>query len=188
MLSRNSFWGMVVVLFVVASCAMAMPIQYQSTILEDTSIHSSLTDSHWYNFQGTAGDLLTITLRRQEASLDPFLGLFRGVSDNAFNLELVAFADDNLPELPGYEGPFADALIQDFEIIEDGEYSIFAHSYLSGFAGQDGVYDYSLTVSGLTPQAIEGQGEAQNVTEPGVAALFGLSMMGLLGLRRQKKK
>ena len=166
-----------IIFLLVASVSFAGPIHYQATLAGDTYLESSMKKKHWYQFSGQAGDVITITLRRLEAALDPAFTLFFG-ADRRKSLEFVAFADDEIAPLSGLEGPWADAQLLNFTLAETGDYSLKVFSFISGRPGNDRKYDYSLEVSGLSSQQ-------SSVAEPALFGLFALSLGALVVARRK---
>jgi len=164
--------------------AQAAPMQYTSTLEgPSTTIQSSLAKESFFKFNGTAGDSVTITVNRLEAAFDPAFLLYSG-ADEKHNLDFLAFADDELA--PATNGQFGDAQLLDFVLPETGSYSLLVFSFLSLNAGADGVYDFSLSISGLTGNSTTPDTSAE-VSEPLSALLFGLGFCGFMGARAKRK-
>ena len=92
----------------------------------------SLNDANYFGdhkFDALAGERIAITMNRISGNLDPAIRLY-----NSSALEMAY--DDN-------SGTGNDALISDFRIPSDGEYTI--HALRTG-AGQSGTYELSLTL------------------------------------------
>jgi VCBS repeat-containing protein len=110
-------------------------------------------ESDYWAFFATAGDTVTVQVSRDELPLDPALWLFSGkINDPAvFGAELdsgdtgfIAFADDGNP------GLFGDPLIT-FTVLTTGFYTAIVTNNLSaGDTSGDGVFPYTITVTGNT--------------------------------------
>jgi len=57
----------------------------------------------------------------------------------------IAFRDDDVPEPPGLEGPWADPYFS-FVAPHSGVYTAIVTSVASGSPGFDGVYNYNISV------------------------------------------
>jgi len=165
-----------------ATAANAAPISAQAHLSSSLTTTSSLSSNHWYTFSAQAGDLVSITVNRLEKQFDPALALFSGlVTDEYSSLSLVAFADDNIAELDGYRGPFADPKIAGYEVENAGDFSFNIFSFLSG-ESVDGLFDYQLTFD-ITSH--DGETSSVTVSEPATFGVFGLAMAGFIGIRRR---
>jgi hypothetical protein len=107
----------------------------------------TMNDAHLYAFQGTAGDLVTITMQQtdRDSFLDPYLALL-GQAGQVYAVNDDS-ADDNDPV-------FASAIV-DFALPETGSYFIVATTLggSSGFGSDDtegGPFGYELSASGFT--------------------------------------
>lgn len=104
-------------------------------------------DAHLYAFQGTAGDLVTITMQptdRDSFLLDPYLVLLGQAG------QVYAVNDDSEDDK---DPAFASAIV-DFELPETGSYFIVATTLVgsSGFGSDDtegGPFGYELSASGF---------------------------------------
>lgn len=162
----------------VASVGVAAPISYQGDLTSTGLVESKVEKEAWWTFSANAGDILTITVRRLEAALDPALVLYSGVSSNINDLTFLGYRDDNL-DAGVAGGPFGDPQFSNFGITETGEYSLRLFSFVSLDAGQDGLFDYSINVENSTALT------SASVSEPATFGIMALSMMGLMGLRRK---
>ena len=87
-----------------------------------------------YKFEARAGDLITISMEKISGDLDPALRLYSSAGQE------LAFDDDG--------GGGTNALVSDFQIPADGEYTIHALRLREGQAGQ---YDLRLTGQAAAP-------------------------------------
>jgi hypothetical protein len=107
-------------------------------IIYDTEVNGIIDDNHVsesYRFLGEEGDVVTITLRRQEGDLDPLLTLF-----DETGKQLIA-DDDSYAEL---EEGSKDALIQAYRLPRDGVYVIEASRFERVAGETSGVYGLRL--------------------------------------------
>ncbi|WP_136795715.1 MULTISPECIES: autotransporter domain-containing protein [Desulfosediminicola] len=111
--------------------------------------YSNPTGWSYYAFGAKAGTVITINGHRQENALDPVAGVFSGIFTDTAELpgssigSGITSADDNMAELPGFSGPWADPSIS-FVVPDDGLYTYAISSFVSGDPGIDGVYDYMI--------------------------------------------
>lgn len=109
---------------------------------------------YWYFF-GEAGDTITIDVDRAVAELDPRMWLFEGLITDPFlhfgaqidngDPGHLADADDNDPEPPGLEGPFADPIIT-ITLPSTGYYTIIVTNYISDDDDGDGQLEYDISM------------------------------------------
>ncbi len=157
--------------------ANAVSIVYEGELFDGVMEYGSIEDpfetgSDWWYFNANAGDIVTLTVNRLDANLDPAMYLYSGLQTDTQTLPpILASADDNLPELPGYEGPFADPQISGFVIPTTDIYSVAVWDFLSG----DGApFDYQIMLNGANP-----------IPEPPAIAFL---LLGLAGLTLQQKR
>jgi hypothetical protein len=169
--------------------AEAVPIVYLGTLQSGVDVSDSvpiggpanpLVADYW-QFTLTEAAQVTITGHRLEAGLDMAFHVHRGTfadttdfGGSLFNLSPLGFGDDDIPELPGLDGPFSDprVVLQ----LPAGTYTVSVVSYLS--AG-NGPFAYCLELNG--PADSCGQ---QRVPMPATLLLLGLGagISGLAGL------
>lgn len=156
--------------------AISAPITYEGELFDGITSFGEISDSDsdWWFFDANAGDVISLAVNRLENNLDPAMNLYFGFGDT-LNLSQVAYADDNLAELPGLEGPFADPIIN-YTIATTGTYSANVWDFLSGPGAP---FDYQITLNGANPI---------DVPEPSIFALFGLGLIGLGFARKNRKK
>ena len=108
--------------------------------------------SDYWLFYAIAGQEVTVQVGRDESALDPALWLFKGLVDDpsAFGSGLdsgdpgfIDFADDEIP----HPGPFGDPTTT-FIAPETGFYTAIVTNYISGADDGDGVFPYTIQVSG----------------------------------------
>lgn len=184
-------WLLLVASMLFAGTASAVPIaSYEGELVEDVtffgqvsepSLTGSPNDDFWW-FYGNAGDVVTLTVNRLEASLDPAFRLYFGMGTDTAILIFLTSADDEIAEFPGYEGPWRDAQLSGFTLPYAGYYTVQVWSYASGDPGADGVYDYQITLG--TPPT----GPVYGVPEPAMAALLGLGLVGLGVFQHRKPR
>lgn len=125
--------------------AYLLPILADGETVEDEFVTTN--DAHLYAFQGTAGDLVTITMQQtdRDSILDPYLillgqaGAVYAVNDDS--------EDDKDPA-------FASAIV-DFELPETGSYFIVATTLAGSMNSgsedtEGGPFGYALSASGFT--------------------------------------
>ncbi len=172
----------------VAAPALAVPINYLAELSNGVPVAGSIPlnadgngvdnpeDWDWYRFYAEAGNVVTVTVRRTTAGIDPassaYLGLpadtnpMTTVFDTPAGATLMGQGDDNLP--PNVPGPFGDPEYV-FVAPSDGHYSVVVANFL-GLFNDPG--NYNITVRGITP-------------EPTSALLLGLA--GLITARRFRR-
>ena len=170
--------------------ASAVPIAYEGALtsgvttggfVNDPSLTGSPNDDFWF-FSANQGDVITIAVQRLNSALDPATILYQGVGADTAALVQVAQADDNMQELPGFSGPFADPFIS-YTVVNSGQFTLQVWDFLSG-PQVPGGFCYQVTLNG-TPTSP--QFGCQTVAEPGSLALAGIALLGVAGLRRSKK-
>lgn len=125
--------------------AYLLPILADGETIEEAFLTTN--DAHLYAFQGTAGDLVTITMQQtdRDSFLDPYLVLLGQAG------QVYAVNDDSEDD----KDPAFSAAIVDFELPETGSYFIVATTLVgsSGFGSDDtegGPFGYALTAGGFT--------------------------------------
>lgn len=163
----------------------ATPIpNYQGTLYDGLTVFGQIypdnSDGFW-RFLGNAGDIITLTVNRLEATFDPALDVYFGTGSHTNALPHLLRADDNILELPGYEGPWEDPQVSNYSLLQSGYYTVHVWSYLSGDAGEDGVYDYQITLIGSGHRD-----DRTDIPIPAGMAILGVGLLGL-GIARRRK-
>ena len=169
----------------------AVPIVYEGTLtpgvtvggfINDPSQTGSPNDDFW-QFSGNQGDQISLVVNRLNADLDPAMFLYEGTGTDTDLLNQIATGDDNIGELPGFEGPFSDPLIS-ITLPSTGSYTAQVWDFLSG-PQIPGGFCYQITLNGRpTSQVFDcNQGE---VPVPGVLSLLALGLAGLgFGMKKR---
>ena len=151
------------------------------------AVDNALGADYW-TFWATTGNSVTVTVDRLDGGLDPAqfvysgkyslttdVGLTNGTNDLDNGTNFIDFGDDEDP--PALPGPFGDPRSV-FIAPVTGWYTVAVTSFLSsGITGEDGLYDYSITVSGIT---------GSPVPEPTLIALLACGACGVAWSRRRK--
>jgi|GEM_PF-1245218 len=164
----------------VAAVSTAAPINYTAVLDGSISTYEgSFTNQSLFKFSGSQGDAVTITVERLENFFDPAFSLYSG-ADDTNNTNFLVSADDELPS--ALYGPFGDPQLLDYLLPETGDYTLQVYNSPSFWTSFTAPYDFSLSINGL---AVNTDTSAE-VSEPAIAALFGLSLCGVAGMRRKK--
>ncbi|MEW6219895.1 MAG: VPLPA-CTERM sorting domain-containing protein [Thermodesulfobacteriota bacterium] len=157
----------------------AVPITYEGELIYNGTVFGwvsepsetgSPNDDFWY-FSGNAGDTIALTGHRLENALDPAFELYQGVGTDTDQLTWIGGADDDIPEIPGFEGPYSDPRLV-ITLPATDQYTLQMWSYASGDPGCDDVYMYQLS--------------HQAVPVPASLLLLGSGLAGLVAVRRRK--
>lgn len=158
-----------------ATSAMAVPIGgYEGTINSGDTVFGNVSEAtgDFWSFSANAGDYIVLTGHRLDAALDMAFDLYFGTGADTGDLAYIDTGDDEIPELPGYEGPFADPQVEGF-LSATGDYTVYVWSFLSGEL-TDGAYQLQLTI------------RPGDIPAPAGLGLLGLGLVGL-GLARRRK-
>ncbi len=165
----------------------AVPITYLGTLQSGVPVSDSVPIggpsnplfADYWQFTLSEQTLVTITGHRLEAGLDMAFYVHRGThadtdefGGSLGNLSPLAFADDNIPELPGLDGPFSDprAVLD----LPEGTYTVSVVSYLSQGPGP---FTYCLELNGPADSC------GERVPMPATLLLFGLGVIGSAAFR-----
>jgi len=175
---------------VLPGVAGAVPISY-ITLSDGVEVFGSNTQppssqnepdgANYYRFHATAGNVITITGRRQVGHYDMSFWVLSGVyaDTDVFGTSITPadaifsdFGDDELPPL--FAGPFGDPR-SIFVAPFTGDYTVAVTNYLSGVGGPPN--PFSLVAEGIDNAA---------VPEPGTLILLGSGLTGLVMRRRRR--
>lgn len=163
----------------IGTAAVAAPVVYDGTINSGDTVTGHIDEpdgganNDFWKFTANAGDYVVITGHRLDAALDLAFTLYFGTDDATW--VGMGGGDDNIPELPGYEGPFSDPQFVGV-LPSTGDYSIMMWAFLSNTLTEEGDnYQLQLTIRPGTP-----------VPAPAALGIVGLGLMGL-GLARRRK-
>jgi len=176
--------------------AAADPITYDGTLVNAVTAPgdigpgdpSNALQADYWRFWATAGDNVTVIVRRVDGAFDPAQHVYSGIygdttdpglTNGGANLDLglalIDFADDELP--PAVAGPFGDPQTI-FTASATGWYTVAVTDFLSGSLPTDGDFDYGITVRGIT---------GSPVPEPTFLALVACGACGVAVSRRRRK-
>lgn len=148
--------------------------------------------SQWWAFEAEAGDQVVITVHRLENAFDAAFRLYFGYGSE---LSAIAFANDEIDQLEGFQGKGRDAqyiLTAEYT----GMYSIEVFNMLNNSGGADKAFDYRISFTtyvapesdDVTPRSPAGDprlAPVQPVDEPMGIALLGAGLLGM-GLARRR--
>ncbi len=165
----------------VGTAAVAAPVVYDGTINSGDTVTGHIDEpdgganNDYWKFTANAGDYVVITGHRLDAALDLAFTLYFGTDDATW--VGVGGGDDNIPELPGYEGPFSDPQVVGV-LPSTGDYTIEMWAFASGDLTEEGDnYQLQLTIR---------PGDGNDIPAPAALGIVGLGLMGL-GLARRRK-
>jgi hypothetical protein len=169
--------------------AEAVPINYLGSLQSGVPVSDSVpvggssnpVPADYWQFTLTEAAQVTITGHRLEAGLDMAFWVHRGThadtdefGGSLGNLAPLGFGDDDIPEIPGFEGPFSDPrLVLD---LPEGTYTVSVVSFLSQ---GNGPFAYCLELNGPATNCSDRQ-----VPIPATLALLGLGV-GTIGMVRR---
>lgn len=166
------------------SAASAVPITYEGSLTPGVTVGGSIRDpaltgtpnDDFWSFTGTEGQVITLVGHRLDAGLDLAFYVYRGTGTDTGQLgQEIAIADDEIPALPGLDGPFADPRLLNFSLPTTGAYTVQVWDFLSTDVpdGTDRPYQLTLDIS--------------TVPEPGGLPLLGIAALGWYGLIRRRR-
>jgi hypothetical protein len=154
--------GLVVIVLMAGygQMAEAVPIIYLGTLQSGVPVSDTVPNggpddpllADYWQFTLAQDATVTITGHRLEAGLDPSFFLFRGTFANTDEfggdffggpIASLAFADDDIPELPGLEGPFSDPFVS--IQLPAGTYTV---AFVSNSNEGPGPFAYCLELNG----------------------------------------
>ncbi len=168
--------------------AYLLPILADGETVEESFLTTN--DAHLYAFQGTAGDVVTISMQPtdRDSFLDPYIILLGQAG------AVYAYNDDSESD----KDPAFSAEIAAFELPETGSYFIVATTLVGSmnFGSEDtegGPYPYSLSASGFTlPEGADPEsflysgssveiGQSNTLYSNGVEPIYFVDFMGVAG-------
>jgi hypothetical protein len=183
--------------------AAADPVVYDGTLVSGVTTPGEIGQNpeagpqdpeyaDYWLFWATAGDNVTVTVRRVDGELDPVLfvydkdfvyttglGLSGGTDHLRDGTHLIGWVDDSLP--PAVPGPWRDADFS-FTAYVTGWHTAAVAEYASWSLPADGDYDYTIRVDGATRQ----RGGGSSVPEPALLAFLACGICGVALSRRRK--
>jgi len=157
----------------IGTATLAAPITYEGSINSGDTVFGSIQEGEqdYWSFTANAGDFIVLTGHRLDSELDLAFDLYFGSGDTTL-LTYVTGGDDEVPELPGYDGPFADPQVS-LVLSSTGTYTIDVWEFISGDIS-NGDYQLQLTI------------RPADVPAPAALGLLGLGLIGVGVARRRK--
>lgn len=157
----------------IGTAALAAPITYEGSINSGDTVYGNIQagEQDYWSFTANAGDFIVLTGHRLDAELDLAFDLYFGSGDTTL-LSYVDGGDDDVAELPGYEGPFSDPQVS-LTLSSTGTYTVDVWEFISGNIGT-GEYQLQLTI------------RPADVPAPAALGLLGLGLIGVGAARRRK--
>ena len=122
------------------SAASAVPITYEGALtqgvtvggfIRDPSETGSPNDDFW-SFNGIQGEVITLVGNRLDRGLDLAFYVYLGIGNDTTQLgDPIAFADDDIPTLPGFQGPFSDPRLLNFSLPATASYTVQVWDFAS---------------------------------------------------------
>jgi hypothetical protein len=176
----------------VTSAAQAVPIIYDTLFdgvtesdvnTQPAGVPSEPDGAYYYSFAATAGSLIELEIDRESGHYDAsawvLFGTFGDTDDfgaafDAGDSSFVIFTDDEDP--PALPGPFGDPHVI-FLAPSTGLYTVAVTNFLSS-AGPPN--PFNITVTGIV--------DPSAVPEPASMAIWGLLTVGLVGVRKYRRR
>lgn len=179
--------------------AQAAPVSYTGTLSngvtvnDDVPLESYADPDLWdyWRISGTAGDVVSILVRRTSDQMDPAVILYLGLGVDTAGLSFppgtssddgfltVLTEDDDSGGVSPFGGQFNDAQIIGFVLPFTGDYTVAVFDVLGCFdanqfcANGDGPWAYEIVARGFTDSS------GPSVPEPGTVMLLAAGLLGI---------
>ncbi len=174
-----------------ASAASAVPITYEGSLSPGVTVGGFIRDpaqtgtpnDDFWSFTGTQGQVITLVGNRLDAGLDLAFTLYLGTGTDTALLAALRSADDDISELPGFDGPFSDPRLG-FTLPATGAYTVQVWDFASTAVPDGTERCYQLTLDGSPTAPVFGCSAGP---EPGSLPLLGIAALGWYGLIRRRR-